>query len=105
MFASTTLRLYKALFLAAVALTLISVVLGQSKEKVIRTFHGSDGFYPEAAPILDAAGNLYGTSYLGGSQDCGGDGCGLVYELSPKPGGGWTEKKLHVFHFDGKDGV
>src|SRR5690242_5807812 len=105
MFALTTLRLRKALLLAAAALTLGSTALAQSKEKVIHTFHGGkDGDQPEAAPILDAAGNLYGTTYLGGSQDCL-DGCGTVYELIPQTGGGWTEKKLHVFHFDGKDGV
>src|SRR5689334_3363596 len=99
MFVSNMLRLHKALVVAAVALTLASTVLGQSKEKVIHTFHGGkDGIGPEAAPILDAAGNLYGTTYGGGSQDCGG-GCGTVYELNPKAGGGWTEKVLHAFRF------
>jgi len=105
MFASTILPLPKAVLLAALSLTLVSTVLGQSKEKVIHTFHGKDGDQPEAAPILDAAGNLYGTTYLGGSDDCLGDGCGTVYELRPKSGGGWTEKILHIFRFNAKDGV
>jgi len=106
MFASTMLRLRKALVLAAVALTLVSTALGQSKERVIHTFHGGkDGIGPEASPILDAAGNLYGTTYSGGSDGCVGNGCGVVYELSPRTGGVWTEKVLHVFRFNGKDGV
>src|SRR5690242_21808971 len=106
MFASSMLRLHKALRLAAVALALVSISLGQSKEKVIHTFHGGkDGSAPFAGVIQDGSGNLYGTAFGGGSTDCGGDGCGLVFELSPKAGGGWTEKKLHIFHFDGTDGV
>jgi uncharacterized repeat protein (TIGR03803 family) len=106
MFASIMLRLPKALLVAALAVTLVSTVLGQSKEKVIHTFHGGkDGVVPWSGVIQDGMGNLYGTTGGGGSTDCGGDGCGLVFELSPKAGGGWTEKKLHIFHFDGTDGV
>jgi len=32
-------------------------------------------------------------------------GCGTVFELLPKAGGGWTEKVLHNFSNDGKDGA
>lgn len=32
--------------------------------------------------VRDAAGNLFGTSYVGGNTSCK-DGCGSVYELSP----------------------
>jgi uncharacterized repeat protein (TIGR03803 family) len=47
-------------------------------ETVIYNFQaGNDGYYPEGGLLLDAAGNLYGTSY-GGSG-----GKGIVYELSP----------------------
>ena len=31
-------------------------------------------------------------------------GCGTVFELTPKVGGGWTEKILHSFNNNGKDG-
>ncbi len=50
---------------------------------------------------MHAAGNLYGTTEYGGSNDfCNGDagGCGIVFRLSPKTGGGWTETVLHAFH-------
>ncbi len=54
--------------------------------------------------IIDAAGNLYGTTEYGGDYSCGGPGCGTVFELMPTEGGGWTEKKLHNFG-NGTDGV
>ena len=34
------------------------------KEKVLHEFRGSDGEFPEALLTRDAAGNLYGTTYL-----------------------------------------
>jgi uncharacterized repeat protein (TIGR03803 family) len=56
----------------------------------------SDGAEPYGgAVIFDNAGNLYGTTYAGGSSNCGG-GCGVVYELSPSSGS-WTETVLYRF--------
>jgi uncharacterized repeat protein (TIGR03803 family) len=45
-------------------------------ETVLHSFGGSDGSYPYAGVILDADGNLYGTTYRGGA-----DGYGTVYEV------------------------
>jgi uncharacterized repeat protein (TIGR03803 family) len=62
----------------------------------------SGGYSPHAGLIFDAAGNLYGTTALGeGGKKCGTE-CGMVFELSPASGGGWTETVLHVF--TGNDG-
>lgn len=55
-----------------------------------------------AGLIFDAAGNLYGTTYWGGSHRCGLT-CGTVFELTSREDGGWTEKKLHNF-YNGSDG-
>src|ERR1035437_3601753 len=51
---------------------------------------GTDGVYPRAGLIFDAAGNLYGTTWQGGTS-----GAGTVFELTPAAGGTWTEKVLH----------
>ena len=61
--------------------------------------NGTDGVYPYGQLIFDAAGNLYGTTEQGGQH-----GYGTVFELSPKSGGGWSEKVLHSFNNNGKDG-
>ena len=71
-------------------------------EKVLHSFSwiGTDGFWPYAGLIIDAAGNLYGTTGAGGPS-----GWGMVFELTPTAGGGWTEKMLHSFPYDnGTDG-
>jgi uncharacterized repeat protein (TIGR03803 family) len=67
-------------------------------ETVLHDFAGgSDGAYPSSVLIRDAAGNLYGTTTQGGSAECGGTGCGTIFEVSPALGRGWTEKELYVF--------
>jgi uncharacterized repeat protein (TIGR03803 family) len=69
-------------------------------EKVLHSFgHGSDGITPDANLTIDAAGNLYGTTYNGGIH-----GRGTVFELTPREGGGWTETVLHSFG-NGSDGA
>jgi uncharacterized repeat protein (TIGR03803 family) len=76
-----------------------------AQERVIYSFDpdGKDGYQPAASVISDAAGNLYGTTYYGGAYG-GSTGYGTIFELTPKAGGGWTEKVLHSFNDNGKDG-
>jgi hypothetical protein len=52
---------------------------------VLHSFTRSDGTSPLGGVIRDAKGNLYGTTWLGGSSGagCGGYGCGTVWELTP----------------------
>ena len=51
---------------------------GWYKEKVLWTFNGPDGNYPEAGLIRDNTGNLFGTASNGGSS-----GYGVVFEVTP----------------------
>jgi uncharacterized repeat protein (TIGR03803 family) len=77
--------------LSAFALALFAslTVAHASSFKVLHSFSGeSDGCYPLGGVILDAAGNLYGTT-SGGSCDT----CGTVFELAPNG----TETVLHDF--------
>jgi uncharacterized repeat protein (TIGR03803 family) len=78
---------------------LAPTVRGQWKESVLHSFKGgtSDGNYPYSTLIFDAAGNLYGTTYDGGSSSCAGYGCGTVFKLTPISGGRWKEKILYAF--------
>lgn len=70
---------------------------GSWTETLLYSFAGgSDGGEPYSALIFDAAGNLYGTTVIGGGTGCGGNGCGTVFELSPS-GSGWTERILYTF--------
>jgi uncharacterized repeat protein (TIGR03803 family) len=56
-------------------------------ETVLYNFTGAagDGIYPIGNLILDAQGNLYGTTNLGGARtQCGGSGCGTVFKIDAK---------------------
>jgi len=66
---------------------------GDWKENVLYSFtNGSTGGVGlEGNLVLDAAGNVYGTAYWGGS-----DFEGTVFELSPGSNG-WTEKDIYAF--------
>lgn len=56
------------------------------KETVLHTFNGgTDGANMVAGVVRNAAGNLYGTTYQGGSGQCSyqAGGCGIIFELDP----------------------
>jgi uncharacterized repeat protein (TIGR03803 family) len=61
------------------------------------------GEFPNGGLIADAKGNLYGTAGAA-SSTCTGSGCGTVFVVSPKTGGGWALKVLHTFSRNGTDG-
>ncbi len=65
---------------------------GGFTESVLFSFDGTDGEFPTADLIMDAGGNLYGTTQNGGSFSEG-----TVFELTPHAGGTWTESILWNF--------
>ncbi len=77
-------------------------ITASGKYSVLHRFTGSDGVNPNGSLRLDLAGNLYGTTALGGDLNCQVEstaGCGVVFELSPRG----VETVLYRFH-GGSDG-
>jgi uncharacterized repeat protein (TIGR03803 family) len=65
-------------------------------ESILHNFgSGTDGVSPGSGVVLDAAGNVYGTTAFGGTGECD-MGCGTVYQLTPS-NGGWVENVLINF--------
>jgi uncharacterized repeat protein (TIGR03803 family) len=81
-----------ALAVMGMALVLTPSLWAASTSKILHRFMGADGARPFAGLILDAAGNLYGTTREGGSHHQG-----TVFRLKPNADGTWTESVLHSF--------
>jgi uncharacterized repeat protein (TIGR03803 family) len=65
--------------------------------RTIYAFRGQpDAGFPYGGLLLDASGNLYGTTYYDGANNLG-----SVYQLSPTAGGRWTETVLYSFRGGG----
>lgn len=65
--------------------------------KKLYAFNGvPDGTAPSGSLGFDTAGNLYGTTTMGGTSNTG-----TVFELSPTGSGGWIETVLYSFLTNG----
>ena len=77
---------------------------GGWNETLLHTFTGGkDGGVLVAGVIFDQAGNLYGTTRNEDRSLCGGQGCGVVFKLTPNSNGGWKDTVVHTFQ--GKPGA
>ncbi len=84
---------------------------GALTETILYSFPSSGNFgtRPPGKLALDPTGNLYGTTWYGGTgTNCGANpGCGTVYRLAPPAtaGGAWTHTVLHNFGVSAVDGI
>ena len=61
---------------------------------VLHGFSGPDGASPSAGLVMDAAGNLYGTTVFGGADP---GYSGTVFKLTPGANNKWTHTLLYSF--------
>jgi uncharacterized repeat protein (TIGR03803 family) len=93
---SVSIQLRAASIIFVISLSLTSGWAADSETVLYNFINYNDGTHPIAGMVMDAAGNLYGTTYGGG---------GTVFELSPSEGGGWTETVLYHFGHGNSDGA
>jgi len=78
-------------------------VTKEGLEAIVYAFKGSpgDGAEPGSSLLRDREGNLYGTTFGGGSRGCQSDsGCGVVFQIAPTG----AETVLHFFDAKHGDG-
>ena len=89
----------KAAYVALVTV-LVCGVAGAQQYNVLYTFQGvqaGDGSNPLGNLVFDSAGNIYGTTWSGGSSNGCFGGCGAVFKLSSGSDGSWTETTIYQF--------
>ena len=70
----------------------LTQVAGKWSEKILHYFNSTDGAFSYATPVLDASGNIYGTTYMGGANDAG-----TVFKLA-RSSAGWQIQVVHSFN-------
>jgi uncharacterized repeat protein (TIGR03803 family) len=98
------MRSVKAIFyqnMLTAALVTISACAAHAKssEKILLAFKGSNGAQPQGALVSDTAGNLYGTTTIGGKSNDG-----TVFELIPPAAGKKAWKQKVLVSFNGTNG-
>jgi hypothetical protein len=74
--------------------------------QVLYRFRGNGDGRDVSGLVFDTAGNIYGTSLMGGINENCPNGptlvsCGTVFKLTRGTDGVWTEQQLHSFSADG----
>jgi len=63
-----------------------------SHYRTLHTFTGGEtGSQPFSGLVMDKSGALYGTTYVGGTGACLGQGCGVVFKLTPERDDRWAD--------------
>ena len=73
-------------------------------QNVFYFLEGGDGIYPDSSLAIDAKGNMYGTTYYGGSGEACSGGCGTVYKLTAGANNTYTQSVIYSFQAGVRDG-
>jgi uncharacterized repeat protein (TIGR03803 family) len=88
----TLLLVNKISLVSFLIFALVSVGMARVREKTLYTFPGgSHGYDPQGGIVSDSDGNLYGTTYYGGTY-----GWGTVFELKHS-NKGWPQEVIYNF--------
>jgi len=80
--------------------TVFEIAAGNQTFSTLATFNGTNGAAPEGGPLVDAAGNLYGTTMQGGNLTLNGRlGDGTLFEIAAG-----TSTISTLASFNGTDG-
>src|ERR1700680_1211581 len=86
----------QTLLFAGVVIGLYASAFCTSRYRVLAYFNDTNGAGPWGGVTLNQ-GKLYGTTAGGGSGNACNGGCGVVFEVTPRSGGKWTESVLYNF--------
>src|ERR1700734_2226581 len=90
---------YQNMLTAALVSVSACAAHAKSSEKILLAFKGANGSQPQGVLVRDAAGNLYGTTTIGGKSNDG-----TVFELTPPAAGKKAWKQKVLLSFNGTNG-
>ena len=88
-----TLVLRTTLAMLTLALVVTSAWAATGERVLHNLGSTGDGHTPYSGVIFDTHGNIYGTTYQGGSHN----NEGVAFEMTPNGTGGYIEKVIHNF--------
>ena len=92
-------KLFSGIGLAFILTLILEIsAVAQGQFKTLYSFDVSDGAYNAQILLLDAAGNVYGVTGIGGAY-----ASGTVFKLTPNADGSWTQNVIYTFT-GGSDG-
>lgn len=96
----SSIRVSAKVLSVALCVALFGAIAWAGSYQVVYTFQPKTGYGPYNGVIFDAAGNMYGATFAGGTAGCDKGvqgGCGVIFELSPTGDGTWTYSELYNF--------
>ena len=60
-----------------------AIALPAQTFNTLHSFNGTDGKHPQSGLVQTTNGDLYGTTYGGGTSPCPSPGCGTILKITP----------------------